>query len=59
MKIVIRPLTSHEGSRWQVCLDQHGVTFACEQQARQFVALLESRLKAPHPLPDERRRNAG
>jgi hypothetical protein len=51
MDIRIRPLNTAAGPRWQVCLDQHGVSFRSEREAQEFVATLEARLRAPHPLP--------
>ncbi|MFI8742428.1 hypothetical protein [Stutzerimonas zhaodongensis] len=52
MDIQIRPLTSFEGSSWEVRLNRNKVTFRSESEARAFVQLLESRLSAPHQLPD-------
>ncbi|PYC27416.1 hypothetical protein DMO17_06655 [Aquipseudomonas alcaligenes] len=51
MDIRIRQLSTANGPRWQVCLDQHGVSFRSEREALEFIATLETRLKAPHPLP--------
>ncbi|MDX5372162.1 MAG: hypothetical protein LPK18_06975 [Pseudomonadaceae bacterium] len=51
MDIRIRPLSTAEGPRWQVCLDRHGVSFRSEREALEFVATLQARLQAPHPLP--------
>lgn len=51
MNIQIRPFTTASGPRWQVCMDQHGVSFRSEAEAREFVRVLQTRLKAPHPLP--------
>lgn len=51
MNIQIRQITTAEGARWQVNLDQHGVSFRSEAEARDFVRVLQSRLQAPHPLP--------
>ncbi|WP_068825501.1 hypothetical protein [Pseudomonas sp. BMS12] len=51
MDIHIRPLKTANGTRWQVCMDQHGVSFRSEAEAQDFVRVLEARLKAPHPLP--------
>jgi hypothetical protein len=51
MNIQIRQVTTAEGARWQVSLDQHGVSFRSEAEARDFVRVLQARLKAPHPLP--------
>jgi len=51
MNIQIRQVTTAEGARWQVNLDQHGVSFRSEAEARDFVRVLQDRLKAPHPLP--------
>lgn len=57
MNILIKPLQTAQGQRWQVQMDQHGVSFTNEAEARAFVATLESRLRAPHVLPQ--RRSAG
>ncbi|MDG1581445.1 hypothetical protein [Pseudomonas sp. GOM6] len=51
MNILIRPMQSASGTRWQVCLDQHGVSFRSEAEAQEFVRILRARLQAPHPLP--------
>lgn len=51
MNILIRPLKSASGTRWQVCMDQHGVSFRSEAEAQDFVRVLRTRLQAPHPLP--------
>ncbi|WP_077525461.1 hypothetical protein [Metapseudomonas resinovorans] len=58
MKILVRPTATQQGSGWQVCLDQHAVSFRSEAEARRFVSVLEERLKAPHVLPDWSRRIA-
>ena len=58
VKILVRQTTTPQGSGWQVCLDQHAVSFRSEAEARQFVSVLETRLTAPHPLPDTARRIA-
>ncbi|MCO6056624.1 hypothetical protein NG726_08035 [Pseudomonas sp. MOB-449] len=58
MKILVRPTTTLQGAGWQVCLDQHAVSFRSEAEARRFVAVLEERLRAPHVLPDGARRIA-
>ncbi|HBZ95226.1 MAG TPA: hypothetical protein DEO91_16480 [Pseudomonas sp.] len=52
MKIVVQPHNQGGESLWQVRLDQHGVSFRSEEEARQFVARLQARLRAPHTLPD-------
>ena len=52
MDIQVRPLTSFEGSSWEVRMDRNKVTFRNESEARVFVQKLESRLSAPHQLPD-------
>lgn len=57
MNILIKPLQTTQGPRWQVQMDQHGVSFTSEAEARAFVATLENRLRAPHVLPQ--RRSAG
>ena len=46
MDIRIRTLSTAAGLRWQVCLDQHGVSFRSEAEATAFVAKLEARLRA-------------
>ncbi|HSX71845.1 hypothetical protein [Pseudomonas subflava] len=51
MNIRIRQVNSAGHPCWQVQLDQHGVSFRSEAEARDFVRVLEGRLKAPHPLP--------
>lgn len=52
MKIVVQ-LQNQGGERlWQVRLDQHSVSFRSEEEARQFVATLQARLRAPHVLPE-------
>lgn len=54
MNILIKPLQTAQGQRWQVQMDQHGVSFTSESEARTFVATLEKRLHAPHVLPLKR-----
>lgn len=51
MNVLIRQVMTPSGNRWQVCMDQHGVTFRSEAEARHFIATLQARLQAPHPLP--------
>ena len=51
MKIVVRPLRKSTTSAWQVCLDKQTITFLNEADARDYVATLEARIAAPHPLP--------
>ena len=51
MNIVIEQRNKGGKCRWQVKLDQHCVSFHSEAEARAFVATLEARLRAPHPLP--------
>ncbi len=55
MKIELHTLSKPLGYSWQVCLDQHSVSFRSEAEARAFVATLEARLRAPHVLPREPR----
>ncbi|MGE7994182.1 hypothetical protein ACQKPE_24850 [Pseudomonas sp. NPDC089554] len=50
MKIVVSTSKRNPNCPWQVQLDQHVVSFRSEAEARAFVALLETRLKAPHIL---------
>jgi hypothetical protein len=59
MKILIRTLSTAQGTLWQVRMDQHAVSFRSEAQAREFVNTLEARLKAPHRLPQPEQRAAG
>lgn len=53
MKIVVSTSKRHPNCPWQVQLDQHVVSFRSEAEARAFVALLETRLKAPHVLKQD------
>ncbi|AGL82522.1 hypothetical protein ABH911_002702 [Pseudomonas protegens] len=55
MKILIKELAHPQGSQWQVRLDQHVVTFRSEAEARAFTQTLQSRLQAPHPIPQSQR----
>ncbi|CAI3793135.1 MULTISPECIES: hypothetical protein [Pseudomonas] len=50
MKIVVSASSRNPACPWQVQLDQHVVSFRSEAEARAFVATLETRLQAPHPL---------
>ncbi|MFB4394065.1 MULTISPECIES: hypothetical protein [unclassified Pseudomonas] len=50
MKIVVSTSKRHPNCPWQVQLDQHVVSFRSEAEARAFVAVLETRLNAPHVL---------
>ncbi|SDH28469.1 hypothetical protein SAMN05216603_107198 [Pseudomonas benzenivorans] len=59
MNISILPLNTPQGLRWQVSFITHSVTFRSEAEARQFVATLQARLQAPHPLPAYTRRAVG
>lgn len=59
MKIIIQPRNKAGESSWQVQLDQHCVSFRSEAEARQFVTILEARLRAPHHLPRQEQRRAG
>ncbi|TWI54790.1 hypothetical protein IQ22_01693 [Pseudomonas duriflava] len=52
MKIEVRPLTASPQSDWQVRLDEQAITFHSESEARAYVEQLNSRLKAPHELPE-------
>lgn len=58
MNISILPLNKPEGPCWQVSFASHRVSFRSETEARQFVATLETRLKAPHRLPSDAQRAA-
>ncbi|MCL8331901.1 MULTISPECIES: hypothetical protein [Pseudomonas] len=53
MKIVVSASRRNPACPWQVQLDQHVVGFRSEAEARAFVATLETRLRAPHPLKRE------
>lgn len=55
MKILIKELATPQGPQWQVCLDQHGVTFRSEAEARAFAQTLQARLQAPHSIPQRQR----
>ena len=59
MNILIRPLTTAQGNRWQVRMDQHSVSFRSETEAQHFVETLQARLRAPHVLPQVGQRAAG
>jgi hypothetical protein len=59
MKVLLSELAQPRGSRWQVRMDQHVVSFRSEAEARAFVATLEARLKAPHGLPQVRQAAGG
>jgi putative alpha-1,2-mannosidase len=50
MDIQVRPLTSFEGSDWEVRMKQVRVTFRTESEARGFAQTLQTRLAAPHLL---------
>ena len=50
MTIVVSASSRNPACPWQVQLDQHVVSFRSEAEARAFVATLETRLQAPHPL---------
>ncbi|MFC2970672.1 hypothetical protein ACFOJE_00390 [Azotobacter bryophylli] len=50
MQVNVRPISSPLG-HWQVQFGKVAVTFRSENEARQFVNTLETRLKAPHPWP--------
>ncbi|MDA7088038.1 hypothetical protein PH586_16730 [Pseudomonas sp. SA3-5] len=58
MNICIQPLHKAEGTCWQVRFASHSVSFRSETEARQFVATLEARLQAPHPLSSHMQRAA-
>lgn len=58
MNIRIQPLDKAAGACWQVRFASHSVTFRSEAEARQFVAILEARLRAPHQWPSQAQRAA-
>lgn len=51
MNVSIQQVKTANGPRWQVRMDQHGVSFRSEAEAQQFLSVLRTRLQAPHPLP--------
>jgi putative alpha-1,2-mannosidase len=51
MDIQVRPLTSFEGSDWEVRMKRLRITFRTESEARSFAQTLQTRLTAPHCLP--------
>ena len=59
MKVLVRESAKPQGSQWQVRMDQHVVSFRTEADARAFVDTLESRLQAPHKLPESRQHATG
>jgi hypothetical protein len=59
MKIAVRRLANPQGTRWQVRLGQHAVSFRSEAEAHAFIDTLESRLRAPHILPALAQKAAG
>ncbi|MHA6492502.1 hypothetical protein ACX0MV_04525 [Pseudomonas borbori] len=59
MRISIQPVLRANVQCWQVHVDKHSVTFRSESEAQQFISTLETRLKAPHPLPLPAQRIAG
>lgn len=50
MQVNLQPVSKPQG-HWQVRLGQIAVTFRNENEARQFLSTLETRLNAPHPWP--------
>lgn len=52
MKVLIQSRDRGGERVWQVRLDQHCISFRSEAEARQFVATLQARLRAPHVLSD-------
>nr|WP_246533354.1 hypothetical protein [Pseudomonas lalucatii] len=52
-------MNNPQGPCWQVSFGNNRVSFRSEAEARQFVATLEARLRAPHPLPAAAARAAG
>lgn len=55
MKILIKELAK---SRWQVRLDEQTVNFRSEAEARAFTTTLETRIHAPHYLPERQPQRA-
>ncbi|MEB0205534.1 hypothetical protein [Pseudomonas sp. CCC3.1] len=52
MKILIKALARSRDCQWQVQIDQQAVNFRSEAEAKAFVDKLQSRLQAPHTLPE-------
>ena len=52
MKILMKALARSRNCQWQVQIDQQAVNFRSESEARAFVDKLQSRLQAPHSLPE-------
>ena len=59
MKILIKALARSEGNKWQVRLDQNAFTFRSEAEARAFADTLQTRIQAPHRVPESQQRSAG
>lgn len=59
MNVLLSELKQPRGTRWQVSMDQHVVSFRSEAEARAFIATLEARLQAPHGLPQVRQASTG
>jgi hypothetical protein len=59
MKVLVRESANPHSGPWQVRMDQHVVSFRSEAEARAFVNTLESRLRAPHKLPESRQQATG
>lgn len=55
MEILITERMKSKGARWQVKLDQHVVSFRSEAEAKAFVSILQARIRAPHPWPEDQR----
>ncbi|MDQ0650898.1 hypothetical protein [Pseudomonas cedrina] len=58
MKILIKALAKSAGNKWQVRLDKDAFTFRTEAEARAFADTLQSRIQAPHRLPNSPQRSA-
>lgn len=58
MNVMIQPLKTATGQRWQVRLGKQSVTFRSEAEAQVFVSTLQARLNAPHALPSIQQRAA-
>ena len=55
MKILIKEMAK---TRWQVRLDEQTVNFRSEAEARAFTTTLETRIHAPHYLPERQPQRA-
>ncbi len=52
MQIIVRQSNDAQHNFWQVHLDQLAVSFRNETEAQHFATTLQTRLQAPHLLPE-------